>query len=177
MSRINYIIPECYIDTNLIKTLLNVDGVNHQKGCNQVCKVIKEKFADKFAVGIIDNDKMKPPYLSEFKEIAHSEHIALFKHPQKAHFIITISPAMEGFILDNAQANDIVLSEYNLPSDLDAMKLITKDVQSDKEPRFRKFFYTMAYCGEFHKLQKALNYLSANTYQSECNELKKMIEN
>lgn len=84
---------------------------------------------------------------------------------------------MEGFILDNAQANDIHLSEYELPSDLDAMKLITKDVQSDKEPRFRKFFYTMAYCGEFHKLQMALNYLSANTYQSECNELKKMIEN
>lgn len=34
------IVPECYIDTNLVETLLNMageptDGVNHQKGCNR----------------------------------------------------------------------------------------------------------------------------------------------
>lgn len=42
------IVPECYIDTNLVETLLNMageptDGVNHQKGCNTVVKTITEK--------------------------------------------------------------------------------------------------------------------------------------
>lgn len=39
------IIPECYIDTNLIETILNTkgcytEGVNHQKGCNTVVKTM-----------------------------------------------------------------------------------------------------------------------------------------
>ena len=40
-----YIIPECYVDTNLIETLVpTAKGYNHQKGCNNVVKVMKEKF-------------------------------------------------------------------------------------------------------------------------------------
>lgn len=31
-----YIIPECYVDTNLIETLVpTAKGYNHQKGCNK----------------------------------------------------------------------------------------------------------------------------------------------
>ena len=49
-----YIIPECYVDTNLIETLVpTAKGYNHQKGCNNVVKVMKEKLSDKFAVGIV----------------------------------------------------------------------------------------------------------------------------
>ncbi len=65
--RSDFIIPECYIDTNLVETLSCRDGCNHQKGCNQVAKIMKEKFADRFAVGIIDADKRTPGYLREFK--------------------------------------------------------------------------------------------------------------
>lgn len=41
------IIPECYIDTNLIETILNTkgcytEGVNHQKGCNTVVKTMND---------------------------------------------------------------------------------------------------------------------------------------
>ena len=34
--RVNHIFPECYVDTNILKTLLQVDGVNHQYGCTRV---------------------------------------------------------------------------------------------------------------------------------------------
>lgn len=38
-----YIIPECYVDTNLIETLVpTAKGYNHQKGCNNVVKVMKD---------------------------------------------------------------------------------------------------------------------------------------
>lgn len=74
----NYIIPECYVDTNLIETLIKAQGCNHQKGCNQVCKVMKEKFAERFAVGIIDADKRQPSYLAEFNKIGERGHLQVF---------------------------------------------------------------------------------------------------
>lgn len=77
-QRSEYILPECYIDTNLVETLVFHAGCNHQKGCNQVCKVMQEKFPDRFAVGIIDADKRRPSYINEFQEIASSEHLKLF---------------------------------------------------------------------------------------------------
>jgi hypothetical protein len=43
------IIPECYVDTNLIQTLLRVEGVNHQSTCSQVAKEMMVKFSDNFA--------------------------------------------------------------------------------------------------------------------------------
>ena len=48
-----FIIPECYIDTNLVETLIITDGCNHQKGCNTVVKTMQQKFANAFSVGII----------------------------------------------------------------------------------------------------------------------------
>ena len=63
-----YIIPECYVDTNLIETLVpTAKGYNHQKGCNNVVKVMKEKLSDKFAVGIVDKDKRQVSYVNEFE--------------------------------------------------------------------------------------------------------------
>ena len=41
-QRADFVIPECYIDTNLVETLSCTGGCNHQKGCNQVAKVMKE---------------------------------------------------------------------------------------------------------------------------------------
>ena len=70
--RTDFIIPECYVDTNLVETLVCSGGCNHQKGCNQVAKVMKEKFANRFAVGMIDADKRRPGYLNEFRKIATS---------------------------------------------------------------------------------------------------------
>ena len=48
------IIPECYADTNLVQTLLQMKGANHQKSCGQVTNKLQSTFKDKFAVGIID---------------------------------------------------------------------------------------------------------------------------
>ena len=67
------IIPECYVDTNLIETLVppkDGKGYNHRKGCPAVAKVMMEKFADRFALGIMDKDKKMVKYLEEFDLIA-----------------------------------------------------------------------------------------------------------
>ena len=52
----NYIMPECYIDTTLVSSLLD-SNVSHKHSCNEVAKEMeKGKYKDAFAVGIIDND-------------------------------------------------------------------------------------------------------------------------
>ena len=48
------ILPECYVDTNLIEYLMH-GTVSHQQGCNQVVGTLKRRFSDRFAVGVIAN--------------------------------------------------------------------------------------------------------------------------
>ena len=52
------IMPECYVDTNLIEYLIG-DTVSHQHCCSKVVGTMKGRFADRFAVGIIDEDKVE----------------------------------------------------------------------------------------------------------------------
>ena len=62
-----HIIPECYIDTKLIKALVPPQTrYNHQKGCSTVAKVMQEKFVNDFAIGIIDRDKQELAYAEAF---------------------------------------------------------------------------------------------------------------
>lgn len=92
----NHIIPECYIDTKLIKVLVPAKKYNHQKGCPKVVGIMQTKFTDKFALGIIDKDKRILKYTQEFDIIHKVEgKLELLKHPQKHHFIIYICPAVE----------------------------------------------------------------------------------
>lgn len=82
-----YIIPECYIDTNLVETLITTEGCNHQKGCNTV-----------------------------FSEIAHTASLSLKKHQSKPHYLIMVSPAMDGFLLKCAEELNINMKEYGYTS-------------------------------------------------------------
>ena len=105
-----HIVPECYIDTNLVEYLLDSQGVNHQKGCNAVAKkMLESNLKDQFCIGIIDNDKRQHSYVSEFTEIAHTQHITLLKHKERPHYFVRISPAMDQFILDCAAEQGINL--------------------------------------------------------------------
>ena len=52
------VLPECFVDTNLIEYLLNA-GVNHQHCCSKVVEQLNKTFAEQFAIGIIDKDKVE----------------------------------------------------------------------------------------------------------------------
>ena len=75
--RIPEIIPECYIDTAIVESLMNTDGVNHQKGCNNVARTMQtaRHLKDSFAIGIIDKDKREPSYVQQFTQLGKTEHI------------------------------------------------------------------------------------------------------
>lgn len=164
-QRADFIIPECYVDTNLVETLVCQGGCNHQKGCNQVAKVMQEKFADRFAVGIIDADKRRPSYLDSFYLLASSEHLQLFRHQSRPHYIILVHPAIDGFILACVEAGQADLSKYGLSSVLKEFTAQTKNVMSNKDARFKRLFKSIENVPEIRLLKAVITYLAANKYQ------------
>lgn len=175
-QRADFIIPECYIDTNLVETLACIKGCNHQKGCNQVAKVMQEKFADRFAVGIIDADKRRPGYLNEFKDIASGKHLELFRHTSRAHFIILVHPAADGFILSCAEEAKISMADYELSPSLNEFTAQTKNVLSNKDVRFKQLFKAMKDVGEMKLLERLLAYLVSTTYDASDDEIRSFFQ-
>ena len=165
-----FVLPECYVDTCFIETIVPPDnGYNHQKGSPTVVKKMKERFSDRFALGIIDKDKNTLPYLEEFSVVATKTNVELFKHRNRHHFFIIIRPAIEVFILTNATAAGISLPDFNLPDTLDELRHESKRVTSKKDVRFKALFKAMLAkdLEEIRQLVDWITYLKNNPYEAD----------
>lgn len=171
MNNLLCIIPECYADTNMISVLVQA-GVNHQKGCNQVAQQMQQKFADRFAVGVIDCDKRTPGYLSEMNLLAETGHLCLYKHNIRPHYMITIIPAIEQFVLYCAEEIGVNLSDYHLATSLEGLKKQTKRIDSNRDPNLRNLFTALQSSQEMTRLNKTLKYLNEQQYKVDTEELK-----
>lgn len=168
----NHIIPECYVDTNILKTLLRVDGVNHQFGCNQVMARLKKgKYSDSFAIGIIDDDKKKTYDYRDFNELCRSEHLVLMKHQSKHHYLIFVYKAAEDFLLACAKELELNMSEYDLPDTIKGLESVTKDNESDKNPQIKKLVNAVRTSTEMARLERTIQYLQEKKYDSNVDEL------
>ena len=165
--------PECFVDTNLIEYLLNA-GVNHQHCCSQVVGQLKSKFADKFAIGIIDKDKVQLGYIQECDVIAQTEHLTLMKHRKRHQYLITIAPAVDKFVLDCAEEQMVDVKAFGLPSELMKFTKESKSVSSNSDPRFKSLFAAIRNNSEIHSLKMALKYLCENQYSSDSAYLKEL---
>ena len=175
----NEIMPECFIDTTLVKSLLDAD-VNHKHSCNEVAREMeKGHFKDAFAVGIIDNDKRKISYIESFEEIGRTDNLTFLKHRDKHHYVIKVGrehKAMETFIKANVDAIGMKMEDFDLPSDLAELMEQTKDsISTQKDPRIQKLCKAIRQSPEVAILQDILSYLAANKYNVDMEELKKKI--
>ena len=172
--------PECYIDSTLVKSLLDAE-VNHKHSCTEVSREMeKGHYKDAFAVGIIDNDKRKLSYIeNDFIKIGQTDNLTFLKHKDKQHYVIKVGKehkAMETFIKASVEAIGMKMEDFNLPSDLDDLIEQTKDsITTQKDPRILKLCKTMRLSPEVAKLQDVLAYLATNKYNVDIDELKKMI--
>ena len=132
---------------------------------------MQRKFAERFAVGVIDADKRRPSYLTEFREIAASEHLKLLRHNARPHFIILVQPAADGFILSCAEAAQIDVAEYGLPGTLKEFTAQTKNVMSNKDVRFKRLFKAMKDAPEMKLLEELLAHLVSKTYQTSDDDI------
>ncbi len=172
-------IPECYIDTNLVETLLQLKGValkgvNHQKGCNNVANSMLECCSE-FAIGIIDSDKRQHSYTLQFQEVASSEHITFMSHPDRHHFIIMIKPAMDSFIL-SAEEMSIDVSALGFSYELKEFTKITKSVTSKSDVKFKSLFKRIQDAKEIRILSGILHYLHEHRYDYNLEYLKQLFK-
>lgn len=165
--------PECFVDTNLIEYLLNA-GVNHQHCCSKVVGQLKSTFADKFAIGIIDKDKVQLGYIQECDVIAQTEHLTLMKHRERHQYLITIAPAIDKFVLDCAEEQMVDVKDFGLPDELKRFTDETKRVSSNLDPRFKSLFAAIKNNSEIHSLKMVLKYLCKNQYSSDSAYLREL---
>lgn len=176
----NHIIPECYVDTKLVKILYPPKSkrYNHQKGCNTVTKEMQEKFADDFALGIVDRDKRSLDYAKEFEVVFQTTQLELMKHKIKHHYLIFIIPAMEKWLMENLDEIGGFLSDFGLPNDFEKFKKITKTSKSEQNDPYSKhldsLFKTLKEKGAKNVLILAywLNYLKNNPYNADLEVLR-----
>jgi hypothetical protein len=96
--------PECHADTALITYFVSDSRlIEHAAGINEVSKSLELVKSDATTlVGIVDNDKHKPRYLSSFETIEEVNKIC-FKHKRNFNqYLIIIDKAIETFLLWNA---------------------------------------------------------------------------
>lgn len=171
------IFPECYVDTNLVGYLLG-EGVNHHLSCGQVASAMRKgKNNDRFALGIVDDDKSKSPYVDEFASLAKTDHLELLKHPEKHHYFIVVSKAAEEFIINAADEVSFDMTEVNLSNELETLKKTTKRCQSNENKDLRKAFASIKQSSEMKVLRNALKYLEQNKMDSDDEVLKQIFQN
>lgn len=166
MSKALTVIPECYVDTNLISYLLGSE-VNHQYGCNNVANCM-QRFKDSFCIGIVDDDKnKKADYPKKFFVIAYSQHLQVLKHRERPHFYIFIKKAVEDFILGAAKEVGVDLENFGLSNDLEDLKKITKSSQSNTDSRLINVFKQLKQASDMKRLDKTLKYLTKHQYEED----------
>lgn len=160
------VIPECYIDTNLVNSLIG-KKCNHQKGCPMVFKVMNERMGDSFAIGVIDKDKREPKAMTDFSLICNDHYIYVYKHVTRPHYILQVAPAEEVFILHAAEEMSINMADYGLPSELEKLKLYTKKVDARSDSLFSSLFSVLQYSPTIAKMKKILGYLLDYKYTAD----------
>lgn len=170
-----HIIPECYIDTNLIETIVPPEGngYNHQMGCNNVAKKMTEEKAlkDSFALGIIDKDKKEIAYAKTFDIIADVGQLVLLKHPTKNHYFIQIVPAIEKWLILQADEVGIDFKNHKLPHDFNQLRQQSKTMKTKKDPNFKGLFKALMKekATGVVLLQKWIIYLKEHPYDADLN--------
>ena len=163
MKRENIVVPECYVDTNLMNVLLG-KACNHQKGCATVCKTMDETLFNQFAIAVIDQDKRQPKSTKQYVELGRNVDLIVCKHKDRPHYLILINPAAESFILSAAKELDVDLADYQLPKDMEELKKQTKTITAKDDKRFELLFKKLRNASNVKRLDSILQYLLEKKY-------------
>jgi hypothetical protein len=146
------VIPECYVDTNLIgpTSFLVIVTLIWRNKCQEL------------------------DYLQGFFLVFTKGNIELYKHENRNHFIIRIVPAMERFILINAEKAGIKVEDFGLPVDFENFRKATKTVNSKKDPRFKQLFKALRdhQLEDLNRLTNCIKYLLDHPFNADLEILK-----
>ncbi len=141
------ILPECFVDTKVAEIISNTSGkYNHQHGCGQIARILKNNLKDSIALGIIDEDKNKGPianYFREFAEIRSENGLILKKHTHKKQYLILICPEIEEWLIANANQTRINIEGNKDFVQLKNLKQFTKTQGIDNNIEFYRFIKSL----------------------------------
>jgi hypothetical protein len=133
------VVPECYADTLLVE-MLGFERPNHQLGIGKVFGSLNKSFQGRVAVGIIDNDKVKPKDLDTFERI--SEEHGIKRLIKGKHSILVICPAFEDWIFENARIAGVNPEQYGFKN-RKSLEGACKKVDAKRNESLKQFFNTL----------------------------------
>ena len=141
MTELN-IVPECEVDTRLVQILADITKrPNHQKGHGNVANKMLFDLKNQLALGIIDEDTIKvrkAKYFTEFKLIKTENFLTLQKHYQIDHYLIIIKPAIEKWLLKNAEVSGVTPENFRTPTQ--RFKKLHEEESNSQKSRFLCFY-------------------------------------
>lgn len=150
------IITECYADQAFISFLIGKQ-VEKDNGCNGVLATIFTHWSGKRVLGIIDDDKFKPNHYQEFSELLlENEWILFQKRPNEEHFLISLKPALEKWLINTAKQHNIDLESLEIPNTLKALTRITKKQAVGTNPIFIKLLEALNDSSNFEMLRSQI---------------------
>lgn len=134
------VLPECHADTALIRFLINDPSiVVHISGIPNVSKELEEaelKNKVERRIGVVDNDKRKPPYLLLFDGIIEENKVCLKQKGGRQNSLLVIDKAIETFLLWNAEQVAIRLPDYGFPEDIKLLGRTLKTSAIETDPNY-----------------------------------------
>ncbi len=136
---------------------------------------MEKKLTDNFVVALIDDDKRKLKALDKFDKVVRlcTTGLKLYTHPARQHYFIQISPAIEKWILVEAEKAKINLEDYDLPNNLTELVDLKDRTQRDNK-KIHRLFQDMLQnesCSEIRELKRWLIFFRDNHYNSNIEAL------
>ncbi len=136
------VLPECHADTLLIR-LMGFEHPTHQDSIGAVANAMKDRYKNKAAVGVIDDNKGSiPKYFDDFQTESRTGNF-IFKHlPDKKRFLVVVTPAFESCMFNIAEELEVNPIKYGFKS-LKQFKNATKDENVHNNQNVKQFLNTL----------------------------------
>ena len=138
-------IPECHADTTLVRFLTNkFPNVDHEDSISGVARNFQVARDQTYKlVGIVDDDKRTPKYLDDFRVIKRSNGVILKQKPDKEHYLVVITPALEKFLIKDCITVGKSMNDFKLPDNLRSLTKITKGPQIEHNTNFHNLIQNL----------------------------------
>lgn len=180
-------VPECYFDTVLFKRILQTDKrLKHTKGCYNVVnrfRIINGKkgdLYDSFGVGMVDKDKKELDFLNECSVLGITNNLLLWKHKERPHFVIQLTPPLERWVIEIMRSVNLSLEEFGYPSAPKALKKALKDdIDSENNEKLNKLINIILSSGNqtVEVLKATLLHLRDENINADMEQLKRILAN
>lgn len=140
MDRHFELIPEDGAIQELVK-VLGFRKPNTAQGIGDTLNKIEKQFRNRFAIGIIDDDVRKPKLFDTYALLEEQDDLRLYQKPGSRHYLIVVEPAIERWLLDQAQKIEL---DSPFPALKDLQRITKNEIEVVKNQQFKRFLHQLS---------------------------------